>query len=58
MQLMHQMNPKDSRKRIERHGTKERTLGTEIHQPKTNANAASKKDNSRPRQKDKEECYM
>jgi hypothetical protein len=51
MHLMHQMNPKDRRKRIERRGTKERGLQNEIHQPKTNANATLKKDNSRPRKK-------
>jgi hypothetical protein len=51
---MHRVNPKDSPKRIERRETEERELQNEIHQSKTNANAASKKDNSRPtRQKDK-----
>jgi hypothetical protein len=56
---MHQMIPKTAVKESNAVGRKRENSGTKYISPKTNANATSKKDNSRPRrQKDKEEYYM
>ena len=49
MHLITKVSPKDSRKRIDRRERKDKELQNEIHQFKTNANATSKEDNSRPR---------